>query len=155
MSVSRKGVVAGVIGTCTALFLVWIVVVPSLLLCFRIRISGSVYGSQLKHQKCSTISHSICAHMYIIHFSKFGTFLCGLIREKRHQFMGCQNIAIKVRDVSMAGALFQRNAPKSAATPDLNHTFVLSNYHNTYVVTSLIFCLGASPVILPTQHCYR
>lgn len=107
VSVSRKGVVAGVIGTCTALFLVWIVVVPSLLLCFRIRISGSVYGSQLKHQKCSTISHSIRARMYIIHFSKFGTFLCGLIREKRHEFMGCQNsLFYQTRFRSGAAALF-------------------------------------------------
>lgn len=65
VSVSRKGVVAGVIGTCTALFLVWIVVVLSLLLCFRIRVIGNVYGSQLKAPKVQhNLTFNSCTYVH-------------------------------------------------------------------------------------------
>lgn len=59
VSVSRKGVVAGFYRDLSCLFLS----LDTLLLCFRIRVSGSVYGSQLKRTKSAAQSHIQFVHI--------------------------------------------------------------------------------------------
>lgn len=61
VSVSRKGVVAGFYRDLSCLFLS----LDTLLLCFRIRVIGNVYGSQLKAPKVQhNLTFNLCTYVH-------------------------------------------------------------------------------------------